>query len=164
MGIPELSINPLSQRLVALFENTNFQDFVRKVSLFSDKAPFEEKLRFMFTVWDVDGDGRISLEDLEHVLRQRAGSSLSEIDLRAVAQRVLREAGVEAGGGMGLDQFREVFKGDGLTGMRIDPPELTRGGVTISPSGFTRDLPTSGDPLEAPGNSSAFDMAPEPPN
>merc|ERR1712078_905307 len=45
LGIPELSINPLSQRLVALFENTNFQDFVRKVSLFSDKAPFEEKLR-----------------------------------------------------------------------------------------------------------------------
>ncbi len=83
---------------MALFENTNFQDFVRKVSLFSDKAPFEEKLRFMFTVWDVDGDGRISQEDLEHVLRQRAGSSLSEGELRAVAQRVLREAGVEAGG------------------------------------------------------------------
>ena len=131
MGIPELSINPLSQRLVALFENTNFQDFVRKVSLFSDKAPFEEKLRFMFTVWDVDGDGRISQEDLEHVLRQRAGSSLNEGELRAVAQRVLREAGVEAGGGMGLQNFREVFNGDGLSGMRIDPPELTITGFII---------------------------------
>ena len=65
------------------------------------------------------------------MLRQRAGSSLSEIDLRAVAQRVLREAGVEPGGGMGLDQFREVFKGDGLTGMRIDPPELTITGFIL---------------------------------
>lgn len=116
---------------MALFENTNFQDFVRKVSLFSDKAPFEEKLRFMFTVWDVDGDGRISQEDLEHVLRQRAGSSLNEGELRAVAQRVLREAGLEAGGGMGLQNFREVFNGDGLSGMRIDPPELTITGFII---------------------------------
>ena len=125
LGIPELSINPLSQRLVALFENTNFQDFVKKVSLFSDKAPFEEKLRFMFQLWDVDGDGRVSLEDLEHVLRQRAGSSLGEGELRAVAERVLRESGVGVGGSMGLEHFRRVFEGDGLAGMRIDPPQLS---------------------------------------
>ena len=34
-------------------------------------------------------------------------------------------------GGMGLQNFREVFNGDGLSGMRIDPPELTITGFII---------------------------------
>ena len=38
---------------------------------------------------------------------------------------------MEAGGGMGLQNFREVFNGDGLSGMRIDPPELTITGFII---------------------------------
>ena len=49
LNIPELSINPLSQRLVTLFENVNFEDFVKLIAVFTDKASKEEKLRVIFS-------------------------------------------------------------------------------------------------------------------
>lgn len=55
LTIPELSINPLAQRLSFLVESINFKDFVVFLSRFSSKASQEEKLRGMFDVYDVDG-------------------------------------------------------------------------------------------------------------
>jgi len=57
MAIPELSINPLAQRLVRLFESANFTQFVRLLAPFSSAAPREAKLGFLFSLLDVDGDG-----------------------------------------------------------------------------------------------------------
>ena len=70
LAIPEFSLNPLAQRLVSIFENVNFKDFLNLLSAFSPKATKEEKLKFMFNFHDVDGDGYISRLDLEHVTRQ----------------------------------------------------------------------------------------------
>lgn len=57
MAIPELSINPIVQRLVRQFESVNFKDFCRLLSAFSSRASHQNKLGFMFQVYDVDGDG-----------------------------------------------------------------------------------------------------------
>lgn len=57
LGIPELSINPLAQRLVRMFESVNFREFVKVLSAFSPKASRADKIAFMFQVYDVDGDG-----------------------------------------------------------------------------------------------------------
>jgi hypothetical protein len=57
LGIPELSINPLAQRLVRMFESVNFREFVKVLSAFSPKASRADKITFMFQVYDVDGDG-----------------------------------------------------------------------------------------------------------
>ena len=55
LSIPELSINPLAKRLAFFFESINFKEFLGLLSAFSAKASRDEKLRFMFNVFDVDG-------------------------------------------------------------------------------------------------------------
>jgi Ca2+-binding EF-hand superfamily protein len=50
LSIPELAISPLAQRVVQVFHNINFKDFVRMLAAFSDRASREEKLEFMFRV------------------------------------------------------------------------------------------------------------------
>lgn len=52
------------------------QDFVGVLSVFSKRASREDRLRFIFTVYDMDGDGHVATEDLELMLRQLAGRSL----------------------------------------------------------------------------------------
>ena len=52
------------------------QDFVGFLSTFSRRATREDQLRFLFSVHDMDGDGILSKDDLELMLRQLAGSSL----------------------------------------------------------------------------------------
>ena len=98
MSIPELSINPLARRLERMFETVNFkaglcslllvaalknsltcapeQDFVGLLAAFSKRASREMKLHLIFTVYDMDGDGVVSAEDLSFMLRQLAGRSL----------------------------------------------------------------------------------------
>ncbi|KAG2423572.1 hypothetical protein HXX76_015212 [Chlamydomonas incerta] len=96
LSIPELSINPLAQRLVRAAECPNFRDFVRLVAPFSPRASRDDRLAFIFSVYDVDGDGYISREDMAMMLKQLAGSSLSEEDTHAIISRVLAQVGAAA--------------------------------------------------------------------
>ncbi len=52
------------------------QEFVRILAAFSPRADREDRVRFLFNVYDMDGDGVVSREDLELMLRQLAGTSL----------------------------------------------------------------------------------------
>ncbi|KAK9828732.1 hypothetical protein WJX72_001762 [[Myrmecia] bisecta] len=60
-NIPELSINPLARRLERLFESVNFKEFVAFLSAFSGRASADDKAKFLFTVYDVDGDGLVEV-------------------------------------------------------------------------------------------------------
>ena len=62
---------------------------MRILAAFSARASRADHVRFLFDVYDMDGDGVVSREDLELVLRQLAGTSL----------RYLFPAGVAACGG-----------------------------------------------------------------
>ena len=43
---------------------------------FSKRASRDDRLRLIFTVYDMDGDGCVSSEDMGLMLRQLAGRSL----------------------------------------------------------------------------------------
>ena len=49
------------------------------LAAFSSKATREDKLHFLFNVHDMDGNGLLSADDLELMLRQLAGSSLGSV-------------------------------------------------------------------------------------
>lgn len=91
LAIPELSINPLAQRLVRMLDGCNFKDFVRFLASFSPRASREAKLRFIFDVYDVDGDGIISRDDLATMMRYLVGSQLNEEQISALLDRCLKE-------------------------------------------------------------------------
>ena len=52
------------------------QEFVGLLAAFSRNATREDKLKAIFAVYDIDGDGIVTADDLGLMLRHLAGSSL----------------------------------------------------------------------------------------
>ncbi|KAL3158350.1 hypothetical protein ABBQ38_010589 [Trebouxia sp. C0009 RCD-2024] len=117
MNIPELSINPLAQRLERIFESVNFKEFVYLLSAFSSRASVDDKVHLIFTVYDSDGDGLVSADDMELMLRQLAGSALRDEELRALINRALQQAGAEAG--LTREQFSDALTNTDLGAMSV---------------------------------------------
>jgi Ca2+-binding EF-hand superfamily protein len=91
MAIPELAISPLAPRIVQMFQNQNFKDFVRMIAALSPRASREDRLRFMFTCYDIDRDGLISRSDLETMVRHLVGSSIGEDEFERLLERAFEE-------------------------------------------------------------------------
>ncbi|DBA70215.1 TPA: hypothetical protein ACH3X2_012126 [Trebouxia sp. C0005] len=117
MNIPELSINPLAHRLERIFESVNFKDFVLLLSAFSTRAAVEDKVHLIFAVYDSDGDGLVSADDMELMLRQLAGSTLSDGDLRKLVSRALQQASAEKG--LTREQFSKAMRNTDLGAMCV---------------------------------------------
>ena len=66
------------------------------LAAFSARASATEQLRFMFDVYDVDGDGAVSRTDLLTLMRSRAGSQLSDEQLGALVYGAMSELRVPA--------------------------------------------------------------------
>ncbi|KAI8472237.1 MAG: hypothetical protein J3K34DRAFT_414624 [Monoraphidium minutum] len=120
LAIPELSINPLAQRVVRLFESVNFLEFVKLLAPFTPRASADDKLQLLFTVFDVDGDGLVSRDDMHVMLRQLAGSTLSDDDIGTLTSRGLEGAG--APHGLGVAAFKAAMAGRDLGAMDLSVP------------------------------------------
>ena len=61
----------------------DFKEFVKALSAFALKQPSkeDEKLRFLFRVYDLDGDGLLSQEEMRAILRKIVGPSLTETEM-----------------------------------------------------------------------------------
>lgn len=103
--IPELAMNPLHLRILAVFENVNFRQFVNNMSAFSPSGPQDKKVDFAFRVYDVDADGFISTSDLETVLRMLVGEHIPVDTLGEVVARVVKEADTDGDGRISRNEF-----------------------------------------------------------
>jgi len=75
----------------------------------------------MFQIYDVDGDGIVSASDMQLVLRQLAGSSISDSQIKSLIAQV--ESAAEGWeGGLKLDQFAKALEGCEIC-MEADLPE-----------------------------------------
>lgn len=105
MMIPELAMNPLHPRLIAIFQNNNFRQFVSNVSAFSGLSDPATKIDFAFRVYDVDDDGYISADDLREILRMLVGDNIPEDTLNNVIDKVLHDADTDGDGRISRDDF-----------------------------------------------------------
>lgn len=120
--IPELSINPLSRRLEFMFDSVNFKEFVTILAPFSARASHSDKVAFIFGVYDLDGDGVVSREDLELLLRQLAGTAFSDEQMKEVVQQALDEAGAAQRGELTLPDFQKSLRRADLSAMKVEVP------------------------------------------
>ena len=72
MSLPELQQNPLVQRVIDIFDTdlngeVDFKEFIQGVSQFSVKGDKESKLKFAFSIYDIDRDGFIANGELFQV-------------------------------------------------------------------------------------------------
>jgi len=139
LRIPELAINPLGDRIVHAFfrdghsnsnandlqlENrdrdvVNFCDFVRVLAHFRpikknvEKNKLnsrQEKLKFAFRMYDLDGDDKISKEELLAVLTMMVGANISEEQLMSIAERTIHEADEDKDTLISFDEFCKVLE------------------------------------------------------
>jgi len=97
----------------------NFKDFVRVLAHFrpikknADKNPLnsrEDKLRFAFRMYDLDGDNKISKEELLAVLTMMVGANVSPEQLDSIAERTVLEADIDQDNCISFDEFCKVLE------------------------------------------------------
>ena len=67
------------------------------------------------------GDGAVSREDMELIMRQMGGSSLSDAEVRALALRVFDAAGAPPTRGLTLAEFGAALEG-GASQLSVEVP------------------------------------------
>ncbi|VDI10672.1 serine/threonine-protein phosphatase 2B regulatory subunit [Mytilus galloprovincialis] len=124
LRIPELAINPLGDRIVHAFfqesndETVNFRQFINvlarfrptKVKISKNKLNTrEEKLKFAFRMYDLDGDDKISRDELLAVLHMMVGANISEEQLGSIADRTIHEADTDGDKQISFDEFKQII-------------------------------------------------------
>ncbi|CAH8599204.1 unnamed protein product [Schistosoma turkestanicum] len=120
--IPELAINPLGDRIVNEFfkdsqEELNFRQFVRKLARFRKVRPQQStqfnnrdaKLRFLFGMYDLDMDGKISSNELLGMLQMMVGANITVEQINNIGERTMAEADLDGDGYISYTEFVQAF-------------------------------------------------------
>lgn len=115
LAIPGISQNPLAKRVIDIFDankggDIDFKEFVTGLSAFSSSSSAEDKLRFLFKVYDIDDDGFISNGELFLVLRMMVASSLTDVQLQQLVDRTIMESDEDGDGKLSYKEFEKVIK------------------------------------------------------
>uniref|UniRef100_A0A0N5ADS9 Ca2+/calmodulin-dependent protein phosphatase calcineurin subunit b n=1 Tax=Syphacia muris TaxID=451379 RepID=A0A0N5ADS9_9BILA len=127
LRIPELAINPLGDRIVdAFFSETynqehcfsddldqkiNFREFVRVLAHFipinndGKLNSREEKLKFAFTMYDLNKNGFITREEFKEILNMMVGANITTEQLECIADRTIKEADKDLDGKISFNEF-----------------------------------------------------------
>ena len=73
--LEEFEMNPLAHRLMKIMDENHdrhlaFEEFIAAMDIFHEGSPRERKLKTLFAIYDVNGDGRICRDDLFHILEK----------------------------------------------------------------------------------------------
>lgn len=109
----ELAQNPLVRRVIAVLDknkdgNISFLEFVQGLNSLSAGASQEEKLRFAFQIYDINGDGFISNGELFTVLKMMVGSNLNDVQLQQLVDRTIIKADLDYDGKISFEEFCNV--------------------------------------------------------
>ncbi|KAK7487090.1 hypothetical protein BaRGS_00021585 [Batillaria attramentaria] len=125
LRIPELAINPLGDRIVHSFftesneEEVNFREFMRVLARFRPVKKNQErnrmndrdhKLRFAFKMYDLDGDDKISKEELVAVLHMMVGENISDDQLGSIADRTIMEVDFDKDNYISFEEFVKAME------------------------------------------------------
>ena len=105
--------NPLVKRVIAVLDknkdgNISFLEFVQGLNSLSAGASSEEKLRFAFKIYDINGDGFISNGELFTVLKMMVGNNLNDVQLQQLVDRTIIKADKDLDGRISFEEFKDV--------------------------------------------------------
>ncbi|XP_058998527.1 calcineurin subunit B type 2 [Mustela lutreola] len=116
VSLPELHQNPLVQRVIDVFDTdgngeVNFKEFILGTSQFSVRGDEEEKLRFAFSIYDIDKDGYISNGELFQVLKLMVGDNLEDWQLQQLVDKTIIVLDRDGDGKISFEEFSAVVRG-----------------------------------------------------
>ncbi|XP_004600330.1 calcineurin subunit B type 2 [Sorex araneus] len=115
MAMPELKNNPLVKRVIDLFDvdgngEVDFQEFIQGTSQFCVKGDEERKLRFAFSIYDLDKDGYISNGELFQVLKLMVGNNLKSWQLQQLVDKTIIILDHDGDGKISFEEFSTVVR------------------------------------------------------
>ncbi|XP_002708194.1 calcineurin subunit B type 2 [Oryctolagus cuniculus] len=116
MSLPELQQNPLVKRVIDIFDmdgngEVDFKEFILGTSQFSVKGNEEQKLRFAFSIYDMDKDGYISNGELFQVLKMMVGNNLRDWQLQELVDKTIIILDKDGDGKISFEEFSTVVRG-----------------------------------------------------
>ncbi|KAJ1336634.1 hypothetical protein BSLG_007416 [Batrachochytrium salamandrivorans] len=127
-AIPELAVNPLAQRIHAVFD--------------LDGA-MRSTFGIAFRIYDVNGDGLLDTADLTHVVKLMVGSNVADIEVEKMVQQTILDADtLDRDGSISFAEFkRAMFNADMADPWLLDttaayhpPKENTQTGLIMAVS------------------------------
>ncbi len=88
--------------------NISFLEFVQGLNSLSAGASHEEKLRFAFQIYDINGDDYISNGELFTVLKMMVGNNLNDVQLQQLVDRTIIKADEDFDGKISFEEFCKV--------------------------------------------------------
>uniref|UniRef100_A0AC35FVX0 EF-hand domain-containing protein n=1 Tax=Panagrolaimus sp. PS1159 TaxID=55785 RepID=A0AC35FVX0_9BILA len=124
LNIPELAINPLGERIVDAFFTAekectddgrmNFRQFINVLAHFrpinkkcqNGLNSRESKLRFAFSMYDLNKNNYITKEEFKFILHMMIGSNMTTSEqIDHIAERTLLEADLDRDGKISFEEF-----------------------------------------------------------
>ncbi|CAB3402335.1 unnamed protein product [Caenorhabditis bovis] len=126
-SITELKQNPLGERIIDAFfadaevverKRVYFRDFVKVLSHFrpinkNKPHPWnsrESKLRFAFTMYDLNKSGTITKDEFQDILQMMMGQNVPIEQVMSIADRTMREADNDNDGYITFEEFCKVME------------------------------------------------------
>ncbi|XP_028035380.1 NADPH oxidase 5 [Bombyx mandarina] len=116
-----VSKNPFfTERVFQIFDeddsgSISLQEFIAAVHRFAGQSP-DDKIRFLFKVYDLDGDGLIQHRELQHVMRacmEENGMQFSDEQLLDLTTAMFEDADVEERGAITYEALKNQLNNHG---------------------------------------------------
>ncbi|ELA41533.1 uncharacterized protein VICG_01397 [Vittaforma corneae ATCC 50505] len=109
-GIPEIKNNPLSVILIKKFtkdEKLNTKEMIRTLYHFVNSKGIDEKLEFIFGIYDLDNDGLVSTKDLFEMIKILNKGILDDWKIQNIVDKTFAEIG-EYKLSMSCEEFKKL--------------------------------------------------------
>ncbi|KII65985.1 Calcineurin subunit B [Thelohanellus kitauei] len=111
LNIPGLKQNPLVGRVLEVFDSDrngeiDLKEFINGIALFSSKGNNENKIRFIFDIYDINRDGFITNGELFTVLKAMVGSNLNDEQLQQIVDKTMVAYDTDNDGRISYQEFK----------------------------------------------------------
>ncbi|PIK41937.1 putative calcineurin B-likeous protein 1-like [Apostichopus japonicus] len=123
--LSDLKSNPLGSRIVDAFfkdscsddESMDFTQFAKAAAVFKPQRKHtsesalnsaDSKLRFIFNIYDLDGDEIISQDEMLSLLKMMVGTSVDAEKLSQIADRAVMDGDDDKDGVIGFEDFKKA--------------------------------------------------------
>lgn len=114
LTLPELQQNPLKDRIARLMtldmgEVVDFRLFAETISIFNDRVSNDEKYKYFFRLYDMDGDGFVGDSELFIVFRTLVGGSYNDIQIQNIVEQVIQQYDKDKDNRLNYKEFSSVL-------------------------------------------------------
>ena len=106
--------NPLRDRIARLMtldmgEVIDFRLFAETISIFNDRVSNDEKIKYFFRLYDMDGDGLVGDSELFIVFRMLVGGGYNDTQIQNVVEQIIQQYDKDGDKKLNYKEFSKIL-------------------------------------------------------